>query len=49
MLNLSNTDIVKDGRLISSCNHLGDDVKEVAFPHGVEVGEDRVLDPQAPA
>ena len=45
MLDLSNTHVIKD----VLCSQLGDDVEEMSFPHGVQVGEDGVLDPKTPA
>ena len=43
LFNLSDTDVIKG----CSC-HLSDGIHEVAFPHGVQVGEDGVLEPDTP-
>ena len=51
LFHLCNTDVVKNGtsNFTYSANDLGDGIEKMPFPHCVEVGEDRVLDPNTPA
>lgn len=49
LLNLGNTDAIKEALHISTGNHSRNDIEEMSFPHGVEVGEDGILNPETPA
>ena len=49
LLNLSNTDAIEEILHTSTFNHSRNDVEEMSFPHGVQVGEDRILNPESPA